>query len=299
MLTPTSFLPGFQFSADWFHIKVNNAIEQANPTLLFNNCRLSAQCAGITFNNNPVNAAGAPCGGGLQGQAAYALGCYNLQEIAPTSYNGAFYEVRGVDFSLNYLMDLGDIGRSILGCLRPGWTSRDFQSYPGGPVLSILGQTGTGNGFLNDYTPSARWRGSLLITWAKGPISITPNMNFVSKGVMDYLGVTPAQGALYTETLNGTLPAALQAYGFHPMPYNSVPSYFLFGLNATYSFANGGSEMLKGLQLFLQVNNLFNKTPPFTGGENLFGPANVYGGTNPIFFDTLGLGYRIGFRLTF
>lgn len=299
VLTPNNILPGFQFSADWFHIKINDAIEQANPTLLFNNCRLFAQCAGITFNNNPVNAAGAPCGGGLQGQAAYALGCYNLDEIAPTSYNGAFYEVRGVDFSLNYLLDLGAFGTVNTRMLATWMDQQDFQSYPGGPVLSILGQTGTGNGFLNDYTPSAKWRGSLLITWSQGPLSITPNMNFVSHGVMDYLGVTPAQGALYTQTLNGTLPAALQAYGFHPMPYNSVPSYFLFGLNATYSFANGGIDALKGLQIFGQVNNIFNKTPPFTGGENLFGPANVYGGTNPIFFDTLGLAYRIGFRLTF
>jgi outer membrane receptor protein involved in Fe transport len=113
---------------------------------------------------------------------------------------------------------------------------------------------------------------------------------------MDYLGVTPSQGALYTETVNGTLPAALAAYGFHPMPYNYVPSYFLFGLNTTYSFEAPG---LKGLQVFAQVNNLLNKTPPFTGGSGAFGPSNTYGGTNPIFFDVLGLAYRVGFRLSF
>ena len=51
-----------------------------------------------------------------------------------------------------------------------------------------------------------------------------------------------------------------------------------------------------GLQLFAQVNNVFNKKPPFTGGASNFGPSNAYGGTNPIFFDTLGLAYRLGFR---
>jgi outer membrane receptor protein involved in Fe transport len=80
------------------------------------------------------------------------------------------------------------------------------------------------------------------------------------------------------------------------MPTNYVPSYFLFGLNATYTFAQTN---LNGLQLFVQINNLLNKTPPFTGGENEFGPANAYGGTNPIFFDTLGLAYRVGFRMKF
>ena len=103
-------MPGLQFSADWFRIRVNNAIEQANPTLLEQNCRAGGSCAGITFNDTPVTAAGAPCGGGLEGQAAYEMGCYNLAEIAPTSYNGAYYAVRGVDFSTNYLLDLGQFG---------------------------------------------------------------------------------------------------------------------------------------------------------------------------------------------
>jgi iron complex outermembrane recepter protein len=296
VLTPT-FLPGFQFSADWWHITVSNAIEQADPALIESNCRLNGQCQGVTFNNTPVTAGGAACGGELQGQAAYMSGCYNLSEIQPTSYNGAFYEVKGVDFSLNDLVSIGQFG-TINTRLLTTWTGQqEFQEFPGGPVFNILGQTGTGNNFLNDYTPAARWRGSLSITWSQGPISITPNMNFVGHGTLDYLGVTPSQGALYTETVNGTLPPALAAYGFHPLPYNYVPSYFLFGLNGTYSFAD---EKYHGLQVFVQVTNLFNKTPPFAGGgETEFGVANSYGGTNPIFFDTLGLGYRVGFRMKF
>jgi len=301
ILTPSSILPGFQFSADWFHIKINNAIEQANPTLLMNQCKANptdpAACAAITFNNNPVLASGAPCPYTGTPAQLFAQGCYNLAEIAPTSYNGAFYEVRGIDFSLNYVADLGSFGTLSTRLLTTWMDQQEFQSYPGGPIYNIDGQTGTGNGFLNDYTPTAKWRGSLMITWSQGPLSLTPNMSFVSHGVMDYLGVTPAQGAIYQETLNGTLPPNLAALGLHPMPTNYVPSYFLFGLNGTYSFEN--VEALKGLQLFVQINNIFNKTPPFTGGESAFGPANVYGGTNPIFFDTAGLAWRAGFRLSF
>jgi iron complex outermembrane recepter protein len=300
IFTPRSVLQGFQFSADWFHIKINNAIEQANPTLLELQCKQNPTpggCAALTFNNNPLTAAGGPCPYTGTPQQQYADGCYNLSEIAPTSYNGAFYEVRGIDFSLNYIVDLGAFGSLNTRLLTTWMDQQEFQSYPGGPVDNIDGQTGTGNGFLNDYTPTAKWRGSLMITWAQGPLSITPNMSFVSHGVMDYLGVTPAQGAIYQQTIAGTLPPALAALGLHPMPSNYVPSYFLFGLNGTYSFDNVPS--LKGLQLFVQINNIFNKTPPFTGGENLFGPANVYGGTNPIFFDTMGLAWRAGFRINF
>lgn len=315
IFSPRDLIPGFQFSADWFHIKINNAIEQANPTLLFDQCRANPTpegCAAITFNNDPLypsatSPTGAvPCPFSGTPQQLFAQGCYNISEIAPTSYNGAFYQMRGIDFSLDYVTDLGKYG-GINTRLLTTWTDQqEFASTPGVAPVSILGQTGTGNGFLNDYTPTARWRGSLLVTWTQGPLSLTPNMSFVSHGVMDYAGVTPADGAIYQQTLSGTLPPAIVAQyasagGLHPMPRNYVPSYFLFGLNGTYSFENVAA--LKGLQVFVQINNLFNKTPPFTGGENLFGPAGStfagYGGTNPIFFDTAGLAWRAGFRLNF
>jgi outer membrane receptor protein involved in Fe transport len=162
---------------------------------------------------------------------------------------------------------------------------------------SILGQTGTGNTFLNDYQPTARWRGTLMTTWSQGGLSITPMMNFVSHGVMDYLGVTPSSGPIFQEVLTGNgLPANLKYYGYHPMQRNYVPSYFLFNLNGTYSFREGPAN---GLSLYVQVNNVFNKQPPVTGGATAFGSGNNNGGTNPVFFDTLGLAYRVGFRYTF
>ncbi len=68
---------------------------------------------------------------------------------------------------------------------------------------------------------------------------------------------------------------------------NHVPAYFLVGLNAAYNFTN--IPGIKGLQAYTQVNNLFNKTPPFTNGTTSY----------PIFYDQLGLAYRVGFRMTF
>ncbi len=171
---------------------------------------------------------------------------------------------------------------------------------------NILGQTGSGNQFLNDYTPDARWRGSLILTWQQGPVSLTPSMNFVSKGKADYLGVTPADGLLYRQVLYGNmegtptgttpLPASIKNYGYHPMNDNHVPAYFLFNLNSTYTFKEGPAS---GMQLYVQVNNVFNKRPPFADGGGGFGPTNSNGGTNPIFFDTIGLFWRAGFRYQF
>ena len=69
----------------------------------------------------------------------------------------------------------------------------------------------------------------------------------------------------------------------------------MFGLNAGYTFEN--IPGVKSLQLFTQVDNLLNRVPPFASAPGGFNSS--YGGTNPEFFDTLGLRYRMGFRMAF
>ena len=324
VLTPT-WAPGLSFSADWFNIKLSDAIEQANPTVLLDGCSagIASDCSQMQFynagpNNNltNTNASLATTPAEIAAAQQFYQSCFsqgnatctrNVAAITPQSYNGAFYQVRGVDFSLQDTFDAGQVG-SFTTRLLTTWTGVQtfanctFGAAAGCYTYSILGQTGSGNGFLNDYTPDARWRGSLLITWQHGPLSVTPSMNFVGHGTMDYLGITPAAGALYNEVLTGKMPngqpisAALANYGYHPMPYNYVPSYFLFNLNATYTFKEGPAQ---GLQLFTQINNVLNKQPPFADGGGGFGPTNLNGGTNPIYFDTLGLDWRVGFRYRF
>jgi outer membrane receptor protein involved in Fe transport len=122
-------------------------------------------------------------------------------------------------------------------------------------------------------------------------------MSFVSSGTGDYLGVTPAAGATYQTLVAGTLPYPYSTYGLHPLSTNHVPSYVLFGLNGTYSFDR--APALNGLTLFVQISNILDKQPPFANGGTAFGPSNLYGGTNPIFFDTAGRAFRAGFRMSF
>jgi iron complex outermembrane recepter protein len=307
VLTPSA-LPGFSFSADWFHIKIKNAIEQASVSIVENSCGAGVQSACNLFQfYNPGTTTAATTPAEIAAAQSYYQNVWqthgtglNVQSISPGSYNGAFYEVRGIDFSLQHSLDMGALGNLSTRLLTTWMDQQTFASCQGGYQLgcytySILGQTGTGNGFLNDYQPTARWRGTLMTTWTQGGLSITPMMNFVSHGTQDYLGLTPSS-PLFQQAATNTLPANLQNYGYHLMQNNSVPSYFLFNLNTTYAFKEGPAT---GLELFAQVNNVFNKRPPLTGGASPFGTGNGNGGTNPIFFDTLGLAYRVGFRYTF
>jgi outer membrane receptor protein involved in Fe transport len=57
--------------------------------------------------------------------------------------------------------------------------------------------------------------------------------------------------------------------------------------------------VLKVLQVFAAVDNVFDKSPPIAVGGGPFGPSNGFGGSNPVFFDTLGRTYRVGVRTTF
>jgi outer membrane receptor protein involved in Fe transport len=69
---------------------------------------------------------------------------------------------------------------------------------------------------------------------------------------------------------------------------NWVKPYVNFNLNASYdlSIAN-----MRQFQVFGSINNLFDKSPPFTGGG--------ISGASAGFHDTYGRAYRMGVRMQF
>jgi outer membrane receptor protein involved in Fe transport len=50
-------------------------------------------------------------------------------------------------------------------------------------------------------------------------------------------------------------------------------------------------------QVFAAIDNLFDKDPPIAAGSGFGGNTN--GGTNAVFFDTLGRAFRVGVRMDF
>jgi iron complex outermembrane recepter protein len=67
---------------------------------------------------------------------------------------------------------------------------------------------------------------------------------------------------------------------------NTVGGVIYFNLNGSMNF---GAE--KNIEVFAQVNNLLNRSPPFA-------PQLAYP-TNPIYFDQIGRTYRLGVRMKF
>jgi len=331
VLSPT-YVRGFQASADWFHIHLTGGINGGGGAV-GNDCfnggpSASYYCSQLTFNAYAYNAAGQACATGnpagtlsaaggaactgavKTGLAAFQQGnVVNVLSEYEPALNGAFYDERGVDFSVTYTTSLPG-GSTLSARALSTWVGEQtYQNAPGGATFNLLGQMGSGSEFLADYTNAARWHGNLSITWALGGFSLTPNMVFIGSGALNNVGVVynPANPSTEAQWILTSFPdaakagqpgapadAAAQAQaklaGITLLPANVanyVPAYFEFGLNAAYTFSN--IPGIKGLQLYTQVNNVFNKSPPFTGGTT----------SNPIFYDELGLAYRAGFRMTF
>jgi iron complex outermembrane recepter protein len=274
VFTPVDALPGFQFAADYFKIKITDAIQQAAIQRVLDGCRISNLqefCSLITpdvpgvYTFNPLTGTG-------------------VQTVRALSFNGSGYEYKGIDFSSSYLWQLTDASNLNFRLLATKMIDQNFQSLPGGPFVNVVGQTGTGNSFLSDNQPTAEWQATLSATFNQGPLSVTGNVRYVSDGVMDYLGVVPP---------DVPAPGSNQ----RTLSTNSVPSYQVFGLTSSYMFENVGP--MKSLQVWAAVDNLFDKEPPTAVGGGAFGASNANGGTNAIFFDTLGRSFKLGLRTSF
>ncbi len=312
-------LPGLQASADWFHIRLTNGIEGGNAFADGANCIAgeTVYCNQMAFNPlfySPVKPAFGPRassttnpGGWLTGATAFQLGdVANVVGENGSAYNGGYFDERGVDFSVSYVTLLPGGSNLNIRALTT-WTGEQVvQDSPGGVTYNILNSTGGGGLFLPNYQPAARWRGNLYVTWNVGNFSLSPNLSWVGQGMINEEALSCGAAdfsntsSLCNWLVNGfyagsaTQTAAQKAasgvgYALLPQGYaNHVPSYFLFGLNASYTLDKISG--IKGLTLWGQVNNVFNKAPPFVDATTP--------GASAAFYDQLGQAYRVGFRMT-
>ena len=263
VVSPKDWVEGLQFSVDFFRIKIKDAIQQANIQDVEDGCRVRndpAACALIQFDGTTYVANGITYQG--------------IENIRALAFNGAAYQFKGVDFSSTYNMQLHNGANLTFRLLAENMMSQVFQNNPLLPSVNIVGQTGTANSFLSDNQPQPKWTGSLMATYAQGPASVTAQMRFVAHGFMDYNDPVVSN---YSQT--------------------EVPGYQIFTLSGTYNLKDIGT--VSNLQLYGVVDNLFDKQPPFASGASAFGLSNGNGGTNPVFYDTLGRMYRVGVRMTF
>jgi iron complex outermembrane recepter protein len=265
-------LAGFQFSADWYRIVINDPI--AGPPFglgvqnIVNLCNAGQQafCDRIAFANP----------GGFAGNTAPGS-----MTINNTAVNLGRYEIRGVDFETDYLLSLDSISRSLPGSFDFRWLTSLLYNMTidnglGSPPVNYAGQTGP-TGAFGGFNTSPRWQSNLFMTYATGPLTATLQVRWIGRGTFE--AITAFGGSPVTPGEPG-----------YPTDPNSINTNSV--ASATYLNLSGSYDIGKHFSVFAAINNLLNKDPPVAPGGNGYP-------TNPVYFDTYGMTWRVGVRAKF
>jgi outer membrane receptor protein involved in Fe transport len=261
-------LDRFRFSADWYRITIGNPITGPPFGLgvqnIVNLCFQGQQafCDRITF--------GTP-------------GDYRtITTINNTAVNLGHYEIRGVDFETSYQLPLRNLSNSLHGDLNFRLLTSLLYNMTvdaglGSAPVDYAGQTGPTSAF-GGFNTSPRWQSNFFLTYGNGPFTGTLQVRYIGHGTFESItafGGTPvAPGEPGYSTTNP-----------NSISNNSVASAAYLNLSASYDIGDHFS-------VFARIDNLLNKDPPVAPGGNGYP-------TNPVYFDTYGLVWKLGVRARF
>jgi outer membrane receptor protein involved in Fe transport len=206
----------------------------------------------------------------------------NILTINNSAANLGKYITRGVDLEGDYNLPLETVNKDFAGNLN----FRILASYLydmiidtglGGPIVNYAGQTGPVASF-GGYNTSPEWQANAFLTYSTGPFSGTVQVRYVGPGRLE------------TITAYGGLAVAPGDPGYATTDPNSVSSNHV--PSAFYVNLAGSYDITKNVTFFSNINNLFNKAPAIAPGGNGYP-------TNPVYFDTYGMTWKVGVRARF
>jgi iron complex outermembrane receptor protein len=258
----------FQFSADWYRIVIADPITGPPFGLgvqnIVNLCYQGQQnfCDRITF--------GTPGNFGT------------IQTVNNTAVNLGRYEIRGVDFETTYLLPLEQVSNSLSGninfrLLTSLLYNMTIDDGLGSAPVDYAGQTGPTAAF-GGFNTSPRWQSNYFMTYNNGPLSTTLQVRWVGRGTFEAL------------TAFGGSPIQPGDAGYSPTNPNSINNNSV--ASATYINLSASYDVNSHVEVFAAIDNLLNKNPPIAPGGNGYP-------TNPVYFDTYGLFWKVGIRAKF
>ncbi len=265
-LSPKSgLLDRARFSADWYQIDIKDPI--TGPPF-----GIGAQ--------NIVN--GCYAGSSFFCSLVARDSGNHILSVNNSAANLGKYTTRGVDLEGDYNLPLGTVSSGWSGDLN----FRALASYLysmvidtglGGPIINYAGQSGP-TGAFGGYNTSPKWQANTFLTYSNGPFSGTVQVRYIGAGKFlersAFGGVAIAPGDAGYSTTNP-----------NSISENHVPSVWYVNLAGSY-------DVTHNLTLFGNINNLFNKSPPLAPGGNGYP-------TNPVYFDTYGMTWKVGVRARF
>jgi iron complex outermembrane recepter protein len=188
-------------------------------------------------------------GGATAAQVAAATAGIPQRSSAPTVTSYIFQSlnsnwlnlyVKGIDFSANYSIDAGFVGKFRVGGSLTEFLKFD-QSLGNGPTYSVLGTSGNNTSF-----PSVETQARTDLGWSREGLSLDLFTNYT--------------GAYRNWSGTSVTPITHNAAGNPDGGGDPVRSNVTFDLHAGYTFSQG---RLNGDQITLSGRNIFNRRPPF------------------------------------
>ncbi|MBT2134770.1 TonB-dependent receptor [Croceibacterium sp. LX-88] len=266
VLAPEDLFSGFRFSADWYQIKIKDAI--IGPPF------------GIGAQNIVT--------GCFQGNQTFCdlmegEGTPDIIHIDNRAANLQGFTTRGVDFEAQYQTSLGTgslLVRMLASYLYDQLFDTGLTNVATGeplPPTNYAGQSGPTAAF-GSFNTAPKWQGNAFVTFNQGPFTGTIQARYVGGG--RYLTVTASGGA----------PIDPSDPGYDTADPNSINDNSVG--DAIYFNLSGSYDITKEVQVFASLNNVFDRDPVIAPGGNGFP-------TNPVYFDTFGRSFRIGARVNF
>ncbi|WP_310497894.1 TonB-dependent receptor domain-containing protein [Sandarakinorhabdus sp.] len=215
------FLPGLTLSADYYSIRIRNAIAAVTAQDIVNTCydniTFPNQFCGLFQRIGPVNP-------GANGETQPNL--FGFRSLTQTQLNFGRIETAGVDFSINYRFSIADKTKIALG-INGNWTKKVNRFFdPGNPTLVNPG--------LRELSVP-EWSGVGSATVSHGPFTL----NYT----LQYVGSTAVAGAIQIERIATEFGAA----GF-------APEYWVHNIGFNY-------DIDPRFSLYGGINNLDNAEP--------------------------------------
>ncbi|WP_442678648.1 TonB-dependent receptor domain-containing protein [Sphingomonas sp. ASY06-1R] len=269
------FLPGFVAAGTFFHNKFIGGVSSPSPSAIVNSAGLRPllticpqKCSDAQIAEFANIANGATISGAVPPDVYYLLD--------QSSRNALNLTVEGIDGQFTYQRNIGDLGRFTVGTAFTYFT-KFIQNFGGGTDFSILNTSG-----YNTTFPSVRFKNRAQLGWEMSGFSADLFWNHVGS---------------YRNWISTTVtPITVDSVGNPTGGGDKVKPGNTFDLHLQYEFQ--GENFLRGWQIYLDTQNLFDKDPPFFNGNTngILGGAWGYNGfvSNPI-----GRVISIGLRAKF
>ena len=273
-----------RLALDFFQIQLEDSIAPANLSVSLQGCFEGIQSfcdkitAGVTtpWQDPSIDHNGDPTGG-LDSIPCPATCYIDIDNYFSETFNAGSYEVEGLDVSFDWFKPLSN-GSLLVRVLATRTFNQEVSLIRNPlaeiPPSEISGAVGNAVGFLSDWASAADISGNVTATWQRGDFSLTGQMRYVDDGKIDRGRVGPDD-----PSFNPANPGTVS--------FNTIGNYEVYSLTGTYDFEVSGSD----LQFWGTINNLTDENPP------IFGDGT--GGTNAIFYNTIGREYRVGLRMNF